>query len=159
MLEIRHDHKPRVVIIGRGRGKEFPRDSVTVLLSPGCLQYQKHLMPQHWNHSSNYKLFHIFRPGFVENPFLYFLLPEEQALPRFLSQNYWQLDILSFTHSTEVIWIAKAFSLLFGLTLGFLQCESYFYTWRQRVLWILSQSSNYTDWFKVNPWIYYYRSI
>lgn len=113
-----------------GEARAFPEIQWQYCSLLAGLQYQKHLRPQHWNHSSNYKLFHIFRPGFIENPFVYFLLPKEQALPCFLLQNYWQLDILSFTHSTEVIWIAKAFSLLFSLTLGFLQCESYFYTWR-----------------------------
>lgn len=110
----------RTLNLGRSSlgGKGLPRDSVTVLLSPGLSPISKAPHSPTLKPFFQLQWFHTFGPGFIEDPFLYFLLPEEQAMPPFLSQNYWQLDILPFTHSSEVIWIAKAFSLLFSLTLS-----------------------------------------
>lgn len=45
MLEVRHDLKPRVLIIGRRGSNRYPRDSMTVLLTLACLQCQDHLTP------------------------------------------------------------------------------------------------------------------
>lgn len=140
-LEVNHDLKPRVVIMGsEAVARGIPKTQWQFCSLLGCLPHAEHLNTETILTAINFSVPPALRIRIHRKFLLLLLLLEDQAPPYFLSQNYWQLGC-----SSEAFWIVEAFPSLFSLPLAFCALGGLSLPAGRVFCWVVSQSSNYTD--------------